>query len=349
MASAGSYPFNIVCTITQRNNLRRANTCDPALKLLNEKITSEIQKHKQNLWKEHLDAHWDHRHNTHNTHIRWNSIYLLSVIAKRLEKNLLHYITANIPNKPMQHGYKTQHSTVTELHTLNNTVAKGFDQMVPPMRTITVALDMSKAFDTINTHTNQKAATDQIPDTIIKFIANYIKGRKAYTTYRNHTSDVPQDGVFHQQYITFTLQTYHHPEYRIMPWSTRMTSHSHLQTQSRMQPRNTYNHTYVKFFCLDKTKQSHTKSRQNNLHLFIPDPGEYKINLDLKINNTALLMATHPKVRGITLYPNSHTTHTIIAIISAQAHNLLQMTKPLTATGWANQKETLMVTYKAAM
>ena len=69
----------------------------------------------------------------------------------------------------MQHGYKTQHSTVTALHTQNNTVAKG---------------------------------STNIPGTIIKFIANYIKGRKAYTTYRNHTSKqsqfktgVPQGGV----------------------------------------------------------------------------------------------------------------------------------------------------------
>ena len=36
-----------VCKITQRNNIRRANTCDPALNLLNEEITSDIQKHKQ--------------------------------------------------------------------------------------------------------------------------------------------------------------------------------------------------------------------------------------------------------------------------------------------------------------
>ena len=47
------------------------------------------------------------------------------------------------------------------LHTLNNTVAKGFNQMAPPARTITVALDMSIALDTINIHTNQKATTDQ--------------------------------------------------------------------------------------------------------------------------------------------------------------------------------------------
>ena len=56
-------PDHIVCKITQRNNIRRAHTCYPALKLSNEEITSDIQK--QNLWKEHLDAHWDHMHNTH--------------------------------------------------------------------------------------------------------------------------------------------------------------------------------------------------------------------------------------------------------------------------------------------
>ena len=332
---------DIVCKITQRNNIRRANTRDPAPKLLNEEITSNIQKHKQNIWKEHLDVHWDHRHNTHtlwetihglskrapphtlNTSITFNNkigttpkhnancftkqftntvkhathktnrhinratynitlttsqvqeaikqsknnnsqgpdklnirhlkhigplglaflttmfkialnkniiphtwklanivlipkpykdtdkgtsyrpISLRSVIAKTLEKSLLPYITANIPNTPMQHGYKTQHSTVTALHTQNNTVVKGFNQMAPPARTITVALDMCKVFDTINIHTLiRKLLQTNIPGTIIRFIANYIKGRKAYTTYRNHTSKqrqfktgVPQCGV----------------------------------------------------------------------------------------------------------------------------------------------------------
>ena len=41
--------------------------------LLNEEITSDI--HKQNLWKEHLDAHLDHRH---NTLILWKTIHGLN-------------------------------------------------------------------------------------------------------------------------------------------------------------------------------------------------------------------------------------------------------------------------------
>ena len=168
----------------------------------------------------------------------YRPISLLSVIAKTLEKSILPYITANIPNTPAQHGYKTQHSTVTALHTVNKTVAKEFNQMSPLAQTITVALDMSKAFNTINIHTLiRKLLQTRIPGTIIKFIANYIKGRKAYTTYKNHTSSqrqfktgVPQSGAFHQHYSTFTLQIYHHPEPWFGSWPTQMASPSHLHT-----------------------------------------------------------------------------------------------------------------------
>ena len=133
----------------------------------------------------------------------YRPIFLLSLIAKTLKKSLIPYITANIPNTPTQHGYKTQHSTVTAQHTVNNTVAKGFNQMAPPVRTINVALYISKAFDTINIHTLiRKLIQTNILGTIIKYIENYINGRKTYRPYINHTSSqrqfktgVPQGGV----------------------------------------------------------------------------------------------------------------------------------------------------------
>ena len=70
-------PDHIVCKITQRNNMRRTDTCDPSLKLLKE-IASNVHKLKQNLWKEHVNAHLDHRH---TTHIIWKTIHGLSNIA----------------------------------------------------------------------------------------------------------------------------------------------------------------------------------------------------------------------------------------------------------------------------
>ena len=59
-------------------------------------------------------------------------------------------------------------------------------------------------------------------------------------------------------------------------------------------------------------------------------------------------MATHPKVLGLTLDPKlTYSTH--IHNISVQAHKHLQIIKPLTATGWGKQKETLLATYKAVI
>ena len=77
-------PEHIVCKITQRDNIRRANPCDPALKPLNLEITSDISLHKQNLWKEHLNANWDHRHNTHTL---WKTIHGLSNRAAPTPQN----------------------------------------------------------------------------------------------------------------------------------------------------------------------------------------------------------------------------------------------------------------------
>ena len=105
----------------------------------------------------------------------YRPISLLPVIEKTLEKSLLHYIL----NTSIQHGYKIQHHTVTALHTLNNTVPKGFNQMAPSARTITVSFDNSKYFDTINIHTLiRKVVHTRIPCTLMKFITNYIKDPK---------------------------------------------------------------------------------------------------------------------------------------------------------------------------
>ena len=128
--------------------------------------------------------------------------------------------------------------------------------MAHPARTITVAIDMSKAFDTINLHTRWKSATTNNPRRNHKVIANYINGRKAYKTYRTtHAYNVNLNLAFskvassHLHHLTFILQTYHHPEHWFRSCCMQITSlaHPHTHTQVRVQPRNTYNHTYIKF------------------------------------------------------------------------------------------------------
>src|SRR3989454_11263388 len=124
-------------------------------------------------------------------------------LPKLLRKQSFHKSLKTSKNNPHQHGFKTNHSTYTALYNITNTISQGFNENQPPSRTIFVALDMSKAFDTVNIHTliNKIHNTD-IPPTIQIFTANYLKGRKAFTAYNQFTSKqqiiktgVPQGGV----------------------------------------------------------------------------------------------------------------------------------------------------------
>ena len=270
----------------------------------------------------------------------YRPISLLSVIAKALVNSLLPYITANIPITPTQHGYKTQHSTVTALNTVNSTVAKGFNQIAPPARTITVGLHMSNAFDTITIHTLiRKLLQTNIRGTNIEFIANYIKGRKAYTTYRNHTSSqrqfktgVPHGGVLSPTLLNIYIADIPPPKapVQIMVYADDITIIStHTSTSAAKKYIQPYLH---KVFTWTKQNNLTQNTDKTTWTLFTPDPAEYKGNLDLKINNTALRIVTHPKVIGLTLDPKlTYSTH--ILNISVHAHTPLQMKKALTATG----------------
>ena len=121
--------------------------------------------------------------------------------------NLLYFFDSYIRDKPKPFRSSRRlasshtNTTTTALHEINNTITKGLKKK--KNRTVAIALDLSKAFDTVTLHTLiHKLHSTNIPNTILKFIANYIKGRKQYTLYNNHKSTlrntktrVPQGGV----------------------------------------------------------------------------------------------------------------------------------------------------------
>ena len=118
---------------------------------------------------------------------------LLSPISKTLEKTSLPYMTENIPLISHQHGFKHKRSTHTALHNICHQITKGFNNPRPPQRTVAVALDVSKAFDTVNMHKLiHKLTLTNIPNIIIKYKANYIKGRQTCTQYNGTLSKLKQ-------------------------------------------------------------------------------------------------------------------------------------------------------------
>jgi hypothetical protein len=283
----------------------------------------------------------------------YRPISLLSPIAKTLEKIVLPHITQNIPNIPTQHGFKSKHSTNTALHHINETIAEGFNSKKPHSRTIIVALDMSKAFDTVDTHILiKKIQNTNIPPTIKKFTANYLKGRKAYTTYQNSKSKqqqfktgVPQGGVLSPILFNIYMSDIPTPPIGIKLFTyaddiTTLSIHHDIEkAQINLEPylSKLHNWTIENNLKLNPDKSTST--------LFTLDPSEYDKTLHLHINNTLIPTVKHPKILGLNFDPKlNYGEH--IDKTKEKAGKTLNILKALTSTNWGKQKETIITTYK---
>ena len=275
-------------------------------------------------------------------------ISLLSV-----EKTLLSYvITNNIQHISTQHGFKSNpfynhNPTQHKQHHRNRVQPK----QTTRKHTSTVALDMSKAFETVNIHTlTHKLHQKNLPHTLIKFIANYIKGRKAYTTFRNKTStqrqfknDVPQCGVLSPTLFNYTHLTPQAPV-KLVTYADDITitsTHNDIiiakaNTQSYLHEIHAWTQTNNIILNHDKTTCT----------LFTPDTTEYSTQLELQIDNIPLPMNINPKIIGLTLHPKL-TYKKNIEITTTKARNTIHILKALTSTTWRKQKETILATYKA--
>ena len=69
---------------------------------------------------------------------------------KVLERLLLPHFTEALTRAPTQHGFAPFRSTVTALFPIVTKVVQGFNQAKPPVRTATVAVDIAKAFDSVD-------------------------------------------------------------------------------------------------------------------------------------------------------------------------------------------------------
>ena len=290
----------------------------------------------------------------HNTGTSFRPISLLSVISKTLEKALLPYITGNIPQHHTQHGFKAKHSTTAALRNINNTIASGFSQGIPPARTIAVALDMSKAFDTVNIHTLTKKLLDtQIPPMLIKFIAGYIRGRKAFATCNNKTSTqrqfrtgVPQGGV-----LSPTLFNIYTSDIPSPPPNINITVYADDITMTSTDT----NRQIARAKLQPCLQEMASWTQQGQLHLnpdrtastlFTPDPAECSARLALSMDNVVMPTVKNPKILGLTFDPglacNSHIRGT-----SDGAGDTLGLLGALASTRWGKQKETVVAACRA--
>ncbi|XP_075163033.1 uncharacterized protein LOC142235657 [Haematobia irritans] len=119
----------------------------------------------------------------------YRPITLLSPVTKILEAILLPYFTEHLMLAEHQHGFRSGRSTTTALCELTANIAEGLNSKRPHKRSILVALDLSKAFDTVN-HTTLLGDIrgTSLPSNLKRWLANYMAGRQSYVEFRGKRS-----------------------------------------------------------------------------------------------------------------------------------------------------------------
>ena len=133
----------------------------------------------------------------------YRPISLLSPVVKLLESLVLLSITPHIELAEHQHGFRKGRSTTTALHLIHDQIYRGLIGVRPCSRTIMVALDLKRAFDTVS-HIRlfDDIMNTSIPLYLKHWIISYLRGRNTYVDFRDKTSShkrmkqvVPQGGV----------------------------------------------------------------------------------------------------------------------------------------------------------
>jgi len=123
----------------------------------------------------------------------------------RTKHDVLFLPTLNMALKPnpTQHGSRPLHPTTTALLPLTTAIATGFNQQKPSTRTATLAIDFSKAFDSVRHLTLlQKISNSNLHCNYVRWLTTYLRGRTAACLYQYAVSPnriirsrVPQGSV----------------------------------------------------------------------------------------------------------------------------------------------------------
>ncbi len=283
----------------------------------------------------------------------YRPISLLCPAIKVLESLLLPHLNQNLPLQEHQHGFRPQHSTVSALLNITDTIANGFNRPKPAHRTIIVALDLSKAFDSIS-HQKllNKIVSTNLHPSITRWLSNYLHGRQSKTNFRNkfstsrhiHTG-VPQGSIISPTLFNFYISDLPQPpdSIKLVTYADDITIYTTGNEIVSMENNlNNYLKTLYEHLQLLSLKISPQKS---TVMLATPDSHQSKYHPQVAINNILLPLDKTPKILGVTF--DTHFTFTPhCQTVIKKASKRITILKALAGTSWGQHKETILATYK---
>ena len=141
-----------------------------------------------------------------------------------------------------QHGFRKVRSTTSVLLLLLQQLAARFNQKKLPLRTATMAIDLAKAFHTVN-HTKliEAICATGLHHNMIHWLSAYLKGRIAFFIYKDAASTCHavqpaslRDRWSHPYFSTFSCQITRLNANYSLHTLTNHTQRSHLQISTQL-------------------------------------------------------------------------------------------------------------------
>ena len=281
-------------------------------------------------------------------------ISLLCPPAKILESTLLPDLEEALPLADHQHGFRKGRSTTTALQEITNHIRDNLNKKKPAHRTVMVAVDLTRAFDTVNHEILIKdIAGLQLNSRIKRFLAAYLRGRQTYVEYRGAKSNmrkmkqgVPQGGILSPPLFNLYMATMPTPEPddKVVTYADDGTA---LGSGPKIAPIcNRLNQYLDKLDSWYKARNLFISAPKSSATIFTTWSNEVGADLPISINGTKVPTIKDPKILGVTLDPTlSFKYH--IQNIKNKVNSRNNILKALAGTSWGKEKELLLSTYKA--
>ena len=284
--------------------------------------------------------------------VSYRPISLLPPAAKVLEKLLLPYLQEHLNLADHQHGFRSSRSTVSALLPLVHNVALGFNQRKPPSRTVALAVDFSKAFDTVD-HAQliQGISESSLPHNCVRWLAGYLRGRMSSCRFGDSASSfvhirsgVPQGSVISPSLFNFFVSDYPNTAHLVTSYADDFTAAECSPNVELAASRLSAHAGDISHWAAQK----HLTIAEDKTHptLFTSDTHQSRMDPGVLLNNSQLQLERNPKILGVHFDPHLRFSYHVQKQCT-KASSRLRILEALAGTNWGQQKETLIMTYRA--
>ena len=284
----------------------------------------------------------------------YRPISLLCVPSKILERLVLDRITQDIPLSDTQHGFRPHHSTTTLLSGIVQRAREGMNAAKPAERTLAVAVDISKAFDSVPRYgLIAKLMNTAIHPNYVKWLGNFLSGRHAFVEFRGMKSrirhlphGVPQGSVLSPSLFNLfmhDLPTPASPATCIASYADDLTVISRAPTPHAAAALSQDYMGQLELWLA--TNRMEVAPGKCSITLITPFNREYAAQPRVTLNGIPIPVEPTLHVLGVTL-DRSTTFKPHVQEVSARARSRLNVLRAVAGTTYGNSKESVTALYK---